>query len=134
MEQGLQEGKKGSGEGRNSLLKACSRALRKARTSQSTQQTKKSLLVAEARQSPACRGLSLISPHHDAVNRFLTIAWRRQAQFGTLLHLVFSGLPKATRAKLERGGRLGRRMGRRGLANLEREIENLCCHPRGKHH
>src|SRR5262252_1893154 len=133
MEQGLQEGRKESGERRNSPLTACSRAPRKARTSQSAQQTKKSLLIAEARRSPACRGLSQ-SPHHGDVNRFLTIAGRRQAQFGTLLHLVFSGLPKATRAKLERGGRLGRRMGRRGLANLEREIENLCCHPRGKHH
>src|SRR5215467_6482802 len=37
-----------------------------------------------------------MSPHHDAVNRFLTMAWRRQAQFGTLLHLVFSGLPEQT--------------------------------------
>jgi hypothetical protein len=133
MEQGLQEGKKGKWRTPEFSLEACSRAPRETRTSQSTQQTKKSLLVAEARRSPACRGLSQ-SPHHDAVNRFLTIAWRRQAQFGTLLHLVFSGLPKANRAMLERGGRLGRRMGRRGLANLEREIENLCCHLRGKHH
>ena len=73
-------------------------------------------------------------PHHDAVNRFLTMAWRDQPQFGTLAHLVFSGLPKASRITRERGGRLGRRMGRRGLANLEREIENLCCRPRGKRH
>ena len=60
------------------------------------------------------------------------MAWRGQAQFGTLVHLVFSGVAQANRITLERGGRLGYRMGRRGLANLEREIENLCCRSRGK--
>ncbi len=62
------------------------------------------------------------------------MAWRGQAQFGTLVHLVFSGVPQANRITLERGGRLGSMMGGRGLANLEREIENLCCRPRGKRH
>src|SRR5215831_9568993 len=65
------------------------------------------------------------------------MAWRGRALFGTLVDLVFPGLPKANRITLERGGRLGCRMGRRGLANLEREIENLsgwplfwyCCQP-----
>ena len=79
--------------------------------------------------------LSLVSPHHDCVNRFLTIGWRGQAQFGTLTHLVFSGTAHSQHhIRFERGGRLGRRMGRRGLANLEREIESLCCRPRGKRH
>ena len=62
------------------------------------------------------------------------MAWRARAQFGTLVHLVFSGVVQANRITLERGGRLGYGMGRRGLANLEREIENLCCRPRGKRH
>jgi hypothetical protein len=62
------------------------------------------------------------------------MAWRARAQFGTLVHLVFSGVARANRITLERGGRLGRRMARRGLANLEREMENLCCRPRGKRH
>src|SRR5262249_20576465 len=35
------------------------------------------------------------SPHHDAVNRFLTMAWRRQAQFGTLLHLGIFGVAQS---------------------------------------
>ena len=60
------------------------------------------------------------------------MAWRGQAQFGTLVH--FPGVAQANRITLERGGRLGYRMGRRGFANLEREIENLCCRPRGKRH
>src|SRR6516162_3892492 len=79
--------------------------------------------------------LRFVAPYDHAVNRFLTMAWRARAQFGTLVHLVFSGVARANRITLERGGRLGCRMGRRGLANLEREIKDrFSCGPRGKRH
>jgi predicted transglutaminase-like cysteine proteinase len=59
--------------------------------------------------------------------------WRGQAQLGTLMHLVFSGTAQSqhhTRSSVVVVWAAG--WGRRGLANLEREIENLCCRPRGK--